>query len=443
MSGFRLNLRDGVGTALGEKTVSFTFDGKTYEGREGDTLASALIANGVSIVGRSFKYHRPRGIFTAGSEEPNALITLHSGGRTEPNIRATEVELYEGLVARSQNRWPSVQFDLMAVNQLAGKAFSAGFYYKTFMGPARKGHKATQFWWFCEQFIRRAAGLGRGTTIPDHYARMNAWCDVLIVGSGAAGHTAAHRAAQAGARIILCEESPQAAGALNSSPDFVEGEPAREWSRQAVEELKALDNVTVLTRTTIQSYFDDNTFFAVERVTDHLAHKDKTLPRQRAWNIRANSAVIATGALERPIVFAGNDRPGVMLADAARRYAVDYGTAPGRAVAVFTNNNTGWLAARDMARAGVIITAIIDVRTDIDDDIRALGEECLAVLHTGSAVTAAKGMRQVSGIVVAKYNEITGEIGGETKTIACDCVAVSGGWSPAFHLTSQQGGKPV
>ncbi|MCJ8311155.1 MAG: FAD-dependent oxidoreductase, partial [Rhizobiaceae bacterium] len=251
MTGFRLNVRDGVGNALSEKTITFTFDGKSYEGREGDTLASALIANGVTIVARSFKYHRPRGIFTAGSEEPSALVTLHSGGRTEPNIRATEVELYDGLVARSQNRWPSLQFDLMAVNQLPGKAFSAGFYYKTFMGPSRKGHKATQFWWFCEQFIRRAAGLGKGTTIPDpdHYGRMNAFCDVLIVGSGAAGLTAAHRAAQAGARVILCEENPQAGGALNSSPDFIEGEPAREWSRQAIEELQALDNVTVLTRT--------------------------------------------------------------------------------------------------------------------------------------------------------------------------------------------------
>ncbi len=445
MSGFRLNLRDGVGANLSDNAISFSFDGKNYRGLEGDTLASALLANGVSIIARSFKYHRPRGVFTAGSEEPNALITLHSGGRTEPNIRATEVELYEGLVARSQNRWPSVNFDLMAVNQLAGKAFSAGFYYKTFMGPALQGHKATRFWWLCEQLIRRAAGLGRGTTIPDpdHYARMNAFCDVLVVGSGAAGLSAARRAAASGARIIVCEESARAGGALVSTPDFIDGEPARDWSADQISELSAMDNVCVLTRTTVQSYFDDNTFFAVERVTDHLSHKDKTSPRQRAWNIRARSAVIATGALERPMVFAGNDRPGIMLADSARRYAIEFGTAPGRAVAVFTNNDTGWLAARDMAKAGVIVTAIVDVRADIEPSIRSIGEECRATIHSGSAIKSVKGMRGVSGIVIANYNELTGELGDDSKSIACDCVAVSGGWSPAFHLTSQQGGKPT
>lgn len=445
MSGFRLNLRDGVGTTLGEKDVTFTFDGKSYSGRQGDTLASALLANGVSIVGRSFKYHRPRGVFSAGSEEPNALVTLHLGGRREPNIRVTEVELYDGLTAQSQNSWPSVNFDLMALNQLAGKAFSAGFYYKTFMGPARKGHKATQFWWLCEQFIRRAAGLGKGTTLPDpdRYGRMNAYCDVLVVGSGAAGLAAARRAAAVGARVILCEEQSRLGGSLISAPDFIDGELARDWLTDAVSDLKAMQNVTVLGRTTVQSYFDDNTFLAIERVTDHLPRPTQNLPRQRAWNIRAKSVVIATGALERPIVFAGNDRPGVMLADAARRYAVEFGVAPGRAVAVFTNNDTGWLAARDMAKAGVIVTAIADVRTDIDDDIRALGEETRASIHMGSAIVATSGLRSISGMSISRYNELTGVLEDERKSIACDCIAVSGGWSPAFHLTSQQGGKPV
>ena len=333
----------------------------------------------------------------------------------------------------------------MAINQLAGSAFSAGFYYKTFMGPGRRGHKATQFWWFCEQFIRRAAGLGRGTNLPDpdHYGRMNAYCDILVVGTGAAGLAAARRAAAGGARVIVCEERAVAGGSLTSLPDYIDGEPARDWAAGQRDELSAMDNVTLLTRTTVQSYFDDNTFLAIERVTDHQARPAAATPRQRAWNIRARSAVIATGALERPIVFAGNDRPGVMLADAARRYAVEFGTAPGRAVAVFTNNDTGWLVARDMARAGVIVTDIIDVRTDVPDEIRAISEETRAAVSTGSAIRSVKGARAVSGAVIAEYNEMTGELGETRKTIACDCIAVSGGWSPVFHLTSQQGGKPV
>ncbi len=444
MSGFRLNLRNGVGDALSDETINFTFNGKPYQGRKGDTLASALLANGVKIVARSFKYHRPRGIFTAGSEEPNALVTLRIAGRKEPNVRATEVELYDGLIARTQNSWPSVNFDLMTVNQLPGKTFSAGFYYKTFMGPSRPGHKATQFWWICEQFIRRAAGLGKGSAHadPDRYARMNAFCDILVVGSGAAGLAAAQRAASAGAKVIACEENPTLGGALQSAPDILDGEPAKDWVSHAWEELAQEPNVTVLRRTTVQSYFDDNTFLAVERVADHIAQPEKGQPRQRAWNIRAKSTVIATGALERPMVFPGNDLPGVMLADAARRYAVEFGTSPGRSICVFTNNDTGWLAARDMAKSGVIISAIVDVRLDVADHIRAAGEETRAQVRIGAAVVKAKGFRHLSAVKVRDFSEATGHVSGHERTIPCDVLAVSGGWSPAFHLTSQQGGKP-
>ncbi len=439
MSGFRLKAAE-----TGGKALHFTFDGKSFVGREGDTLASALMANGVSIVGRSFKYHRPRGIFTAGSEEPSALVTLRSGGRHEPNVRATEIELYEGLEARSQNRWPSVRFDLMAVNQLAGKAFSAGFYYKTFMGPRRAGHKATQFWYFCEQFIRRAAGLGKGATSadPDTYSRMNAWCDVLVIGAGAAGIAAAGRAASAGARVIMCDERARGGGSLTGAPELLDGQPAAEWASDAMEELAELDNVTILTRTTVQSMFDGDTYLAVERVNDHRDEPKRHQPRQRAWTIRAASTVIATGAIERPIVFAGNDRPGVMLADAARRYAVEYGVAPGRAVAVFTNNDTGWLAARDMARAGVIVSAIVDVRADVQDDVRKAGEESRAEIFLGAAITGTRGWQELQGAHVRDFHEVSNTLGGKKRFIGCDCIAVSGGWSPAFHLTSQQGGKP-
>lgn len=444
MSGFRMNLRTGVGTALGEERVSFSFDGKKYEGQKGDTLASALLANGVAIIGRSFKYHRPRGLFTAGSEEPNALVTLRKGDRREPNVRATEIELFNGLEASSQNCWPSPKFDVMAVNQLAGKTFSAGFYYKTFMGPQVFGNRTTRFWFFCEKFIRRAAGLGKGIIKPDpdRYARMNAWCDVLVVGSGAAGLVAAKRAAKSGATVILAEQEACLGGALTSAPDRIDGLEASQWAAEETAELEALDNVTILRRTTVQSYFDDNTFLAVERVADHKPTPDTHEPRQRAWTIRAGSAVIATGALERPIVFPGNDKPGIMLADAARIYAVDYGVSPGRGVAVFTNNDSGWLAARDMAKAGVIITAIIDVRSDISDAARRAGEETGGEIHTGHVVVKTHGWQVLSSLEIAGFSEATGKIGDETITIGADCLAVSGGWSPTFHLTSQKGGMP-
>ncbi|EFL89228.1 sarcosine oxidase subunit alpha family protein [Ahrensia sp. R2A130] len=447
MSNHRLTLRDGVGTLIDGSSgkVNFTFDGKPYTGRKGDTLASALLANGVKLIARSFKYHRPRGIVSAGSEEPSALVTLRSGARSEPNIRATEIELYEGLEAKSQNRFPSLAFDAMAVNQLAGKALGAGFYYKTFMGPKSPGHTATKFWEFCEASIRRAAGLGRAPleADPDRYARMHAYCDVLVVGSGAAGIAAARRAASAGARVILCDERATAGGSLTGAADMIGGEPAHVWVAEAVAELAAMDNVTVLTRTTVQSLFDDGTIFAIERVADHKATPDKGEPRQRAWQIVAKSTVIATGALERPIVFGGNDRPGVMLADAARRYAVEFGVAPGRAVTVFTNNDTGWLAARDMARTGTIVNAIIDVRQDVSDHIRAAGAETRAAIHVGSAVVGTHGWNELTGISVGSFDERTGVASPGNRRIPCDCLAVSGGWSPAFHLTSQQGGKPI
>ncbi|MEL6946267.1 MAG: sarcosine oxidase subunit alpha family protein, partial [Pseudomonadota bacterium] len=445
MSGFRLKLRTGVGLRLtDEQPVSFTFDGKTYQGRTGDTLASALMANGVTTVARSFKYHRPRGTFTAGSEEPSALVTLHEGSRREPNMRATEVPLREGLVARGQNAWPSVTYDFAAINQLGGKAFSAGFYYKTFMGPRLTGHRATKVWFAFEQFIRRAAGLGSGSKEPDpdRYGRMNAFCDVLVVGSGAAGLSAARRAADAGARVVLVDENPDMGGALRSAPDVIDNVPAPDWAAAEIAALAAMENVTLLTHTTVQSMFDDGTYLAIERVEEKQPNNGHA-PRLRAWSIVAKAAVIATGALERPLVFAGNDRPGVMLADAARRYAVDYSVAPGKAVAVFTNNDTGWLAARDMAKAGVIITAIIDVRSDVADAIRKAGDETRAQILTGSAVLQTAGFAGLSGVDVVDFQESSRTVGTKKTRIACDCLAVSGGWSPTFHLTSQQGEKPV
>ncbi|MGI9355005.1 MAG: FAD-dependent oxidoreductase, partial [Rhizobiaceae bacterium] len=303
----------------------------------------------------------------------------------------------------------------------------------------------TKFWWFCEQFIRRAAGLGKPATDPDpdNYASMNAFCDVLIAGAGATGIAAAKRAASAGARVILCDERNEGGGSLASASEYLDGEAAKDWAAKQLAELAEMNNVTVHARTTVQSLFDGNTYFAVEKVADHKLRPAPHEPRQRAWTIRAKSAVIATGAIERPIVFGGNDKPGVMLADAARRYALEYGVAPGKSVAVFTNNDTGWLAARDMARAGVIVTAIIDTRIDVPDAVREAGRETRAVIHSGSAVVHAKGLRKLASVEIADFNEVAGTVGEIRQTVACDCLAVSGGWSPAFHLTSQLGGKPI
>ncbi|MEQ9607704.1 MAG: 2Fe-2S iron-sulfur cluster-binding protein, partial [Kiloniellaceae bacterium] len=323
MSGYRLS--SGGQAVDRARSLSFTFDGKRYQGFAGDTLASALLASGVDLFGRSFKYHRPRGLISAGVEEPNALVTLRSGARAEPNTRATVVELFDGLEAVSQNRWPSLGFDVMAVNGLAGPILSAGFYYKTFMGPTRKA------WMFYEHFIRKAAGLGAGTTLadPDRYEEMNAFCDVLVVGAGAAGLMAALAAARSGARVILADEQAAPGGALRG--DAV--------ARDALAELAALENVTLLPRTTVYGYYDDNTLGAVERVAVHLAVPAEGQPRERHWTIRARRVVLATGAIERPIVFGDNDRPGVMLADAGRVYVQHYGVAPGKQVALFTNND--------------------------------------------------------------------------------------------------------
>ncbi|KGM30966.1 FAD-dependent oxidoreductase, partial [Inquilinus limosus] len=312
--------------------LGFTFDGQRYEGHPGDTLASALLANGVRLVGRSFKYHRPRGILSAGSEEPNALVELRSGGRHEPNTRATMVELYDGLAANSQNRWPSLSFDALGVvNGLLAPVFPAGFYYKTFMWPA-------SFWEpVYERIIRRAAGLGTAPTEtdPDRYERRHAFCDVLVVGGGPAGLSAALAAAEAGARVILCDEGDRFGGSLLGEDEPVEGRPATDWVADRLATLRGFgDRVTLVPRGTAFGIYDHGTVGLVERVADHLAEPPAHLPRQRFWTIRATAIVVAAGAIEQPLVFPNNDRPGVMLAGAAHRYAHRYAVAAGKRVLV-------------------------------------------------------------------------------------------------------------
>ena len=428
------------------RSVRFSFDGHIYNGHAGDTLASALLANGVVLVGRSFKYHRPRGILTAGPDEPNALVTVIRGDVREPNVPATTLEIFDGLEAVSQNRFPSLGWDVGAVNQLAGKVFSAGFYYKTFMGPVWGPLKGTRFWMFCEHFIRRSAGLGRASTerVPDRFDRANAFCDVLIVGAGEHGLKAARKAAATGGRVILCESDPTPGGAARWSGGLVDGVPAADWLDGALAELRALPNVRLLPRTTVWGYYDSNTLAAVERVAEHKAQASAGEPRLRTWTIRAKSVVLATGALERPIVFPGNDRPGVMLAHAAARYAAEFGVMPGERVAIFANNDSAYANAAILREAGATITAILDVRADISAQARELAARAGGELLLGHAVVGTEGGKALSGIKVQRVDGLTGLVSGDARNLAADCLAVSGGWSPAIHLASQAAaGKPA
>ncbi len=424
----------GKGRLAQARTVRFSFDDASYTGVEGDTLASALLANGVHLAGRSFKYHRPRGILSAGAEEPNALVGIHrDAARRTPNVRATVQELYEGLAAVSQNRWPSLSFDVGAVNDLASPLFSAGFYYKTFMWPKAAWKR------FYEPKIRDAAGLGVAPDLPDpdRYAARFAHCEVLVLGGGAAGIAAALAAAETGVRVILCDEQAELGGALRfESGSVIDGRNGWEWAQAADAKLVAMDNVRVLSRTTAFGYYAQNFVGLAERVGDHLANPDPDLPRERLWQVRARRVVIATGAIERHMVFADNDRPGVMLAAAARAYLNHYGVAVGRNVGVYTANDSAYAAAIDLKKAGVEVAAIVDLRDnpagDVIDEARALGIE----IHGGRAVVGVGGKLRVSSMTVQPKNG-----GGGGRTIPIDALLMSAGWTPSVHLFSQSRGK--
>ncbi|TPK69397.1 sarcosine oxidase subunit alpha [Mesorhizobium sp. B2-4-19] len=431
MVGAQTNRLNNGGLIDRSAALNFRFDGKSFSGFQGDTLASALVANGVKLVGRSFKYHRPRGILTAGSEEPNALVELRTGARREPNTKATAAELYEGLEAASQNRWPSLRFDVMSVNQLFAPIFVAGFYYKTFMWPAK-------FWEaIYEPAIRRAAGLGRaaGVADPDHYDKAWAHCDVLIAGSGPAGLAAALAAGRSGARVILCEEDFAFGGRLLSDGGTIDGLPAAEWLSRTLAELAAMPDVRIMTRTTLFGVYDGGTYGALERVNDHLTSPPEHQVRQRLWRIVAKRCVVAAGALERPIVFAGNDTPGVMMASAMRTYVGRYAAVPAKRIALFTNNEDGWRTVETALGAGLQIAAVVDARPDISPSHRSLASRNgFTVLH-GSVSGVHGGKDGVRKIAVSLA-------GGARAEVEADGLAVSGGWNPAVGLTSYHRGRP-
>ena len=419
-----------------DRPIGFSFDGERYAGYAGDTLASALLANGVRLVGRSFKYHRPRGVVADGVEEPNALVQLGAGVTGEPNARATQVELHDGLAAASQNCWPNVRFDVGAVNGVLGALIPAGFYYKTFMWPGR--------WWMrYEYFIRRAAGLGHAPTGPDPdiYDKSHAHCDVLVVGAGPSGLAAAYAAGRTGARVLVVDERPEPGGHLLGTRQIIDDAPAHQWVAAITADLAAMEEVRMLSRATALGYYDHNYLTVLERRTDHLAHRERRgRVRQRLWKVRAKQVVLATGAHERPLVFRNNDRPGVMLASAAQSYVNRYAVRPGSSAVVFTNNDTAYDPALDLADAGLRVT-VVDVRSELSNARRAQLRRRGVELLAGHAVTDVRGRQAVTGVAVAALNVGGSAYTGGNRKIRCDLVCMSGGWNPAVHLFSQSGGR--
>ncbi len=429
---FRLNKE---GLINRNKKISFTFNGKKLFGYEGDTIASALIANGIHLVGRSFKYHRPRGFFGAGVEEPNAKLQVEFNGHSEPNVNATEMELVEGLSAISQNCWPSVNFDVGAINNFLKMFFPAGFYYKTFMWPK-------SFWYkIYEPFIRKAAGLGVASIEKDkeRYEHKFEYCDLLVTGSGPSGLASAYAAAKNGAKVILAEDKPRFGGTLLTDDVSIDNLSGKDWAEKIITELKSMPNVTVKNRSQVFGYYDHNMLVMFERVSDHLEKKSKFTPRQRLWYIRAKETILSTGSIERPIVFGNNDTPGIFLSAAAKEYMKVYGVLVGKKPLIFTNNDSAYETALEFKKNNVE-PIILDIReehsSELIDEAKSKGID----IRFSHGVIVANGYKKVKSAKIGKLNKDKNSFA-KIETVDCDCICVSGFWTPSVHLASQSGNK--
>ena len=429
---FRLNKE---GLINRNKKISFTFNGKKLFGYEGDTIASALIANGIHLVGRSFKYHRPRGFFGAGVEEPNAKLQVEFNGHSEPNVNATEMELVEGLSATSQNCWPSVNFDIGAINNFLKMFFPAGFYYKTFMWPK-------SFWYkIYEPFIRKAAGLGVASIEKDkeRYEHKFEYCDLLVTGSGPSGLSSAYAAAKNGAKVILAEDKPRFGGTLLTDDVSIDNLSGKDWAEKIITELKSMPNVTVKNRSQVFGYYDHNMLVMFERASDHLEKKSKFTPRQRLWYIRAKETILSTGSIERPIVFGNNDTPGIFLSAAAKEYMKVYGVLVGKKPLIFTNNDSAYETALEFKKNNVE-PIILDTReehsSELIDEAKSKGID----IRFSHGVIVANGYKKVKSAKIGKLNKDKNSFE-KIETVDCDCICVSGFWTPSVHLASQSGNK--
>ncbi len=429
---FRLNKE---GLINRNKKISFIFNGKKLFGYEGDTIASALIANGIHLVGRSFKYHRPRGFFGAGVEEPNAKLQVEFNGHSEPNVNATEMELVEGLSATSQNCWPSVNFDIGAINNFLKMFFPAGFYYKTFMWPK-------SFWYkIYEPFIRKAAGLGVASIEKDkeRYEHKFEYCDLLVTGSGPSGLASAYAAAKNGAKVILAEDKPRFGGTLLTDDVSIDNLSGKDWAEKIISELKSMPNVTVKNRSQVFGYYDHNMLVMFERVSDHLEKKSKFTPRQRLWYIRAKETILSTGSIERPIVFGNNDTPGIFLSAAAKEYMKVYGVLVGKKPLIFTNNDSAYETALEFKKNNVE-PIILDTReehsSELIDEAKSKGID----IRFSHGVIVANGYKKVKSAKIGKLNKDKNSFE-KIETVDCDCICVSGFWTPSVHLASQSGNK--